>query len=279
MSFSRILTLLAGAFVSAVLLRRKENPNAAPWRPELEELQKKFTEHLTSHDTSLGEFQKRFETALGEIMPAPDGRIDELAVRVAALHPKIEAIASELATPRSDNRLNDLAGQVASLQPRIEAIATELAAKTDPRVDDLIERLAGLQPKLEALAAGTAPQPDPRIDQLDARVSAVESKADATQDQVASLEQKVNTNDQKLQATSQVVLSLEQLFTQRLGDLDRRLAEQGRSLEAMNSSIAQSDELLERVLDLVQNLPVAEPRALEPVAIASGGGQIRELQL
>ena len=83
---------------------------------------------------------------------------------------------------------------------------------------------------------------------------ATESKADSNQDKVEDLQKRVSAHDQKLQATDQVVVAIEQLLTSKIADFDQRIEAQERSLLAMNSSIAQGDELLERVLDLVQNL-------------------------
>ena len=226
MSISRILALLAGALISAVVLKRKENSNAGakPWRTDLDELQAKFTQQLDSRD-------------------------NELAARLAELQPKMEALAVELTT-RPDGRIDDLASQLTRLQPKIEALALELAPKSDPRVDDLTVRLA-----------------------------AVESKAHMTADKVEDLQERVNTQDRKLEATNQVVVAIEQLLNSKIADFDQRIEAQGRSLQAMNSSIAQSDELLERVLDLVQNLSPLPAESREPISIASGGGEIRELQL
>jgi chromosome segregation ATPase len=255
LSISRILTLLAGALISAALLKRKENSNAGakPWRTDLGELQAKFTRQLDSRD-------------------------NELAARLAEFQPKMEALAVELAV-RPDGRIDDLAAQLTRLQPKIEALALELAPKPDPRVDDLAAQMARLQPRIEALAAASAPKPDPRVDDLTVRLAAVESKAHTTADKVEALKERVNTQDQTLQATNQVVVAIEQLLNSKIADFDQRIEAQGRSLQAMNSSIAQSDELLERVLDLVQNLSPVPAESREPISIASGGGEIRELQL
>jgi chromosome segregation ATPase len=214
LSISRILTVLAGALIGAVVFRRRESAGAGarPWSTDLEALQSKFTRQLDSRDTAL-------------------------AARLAEFRPKLEAVAAG-----PDARIEELAAQLTRLQPKIEALAVELAPKLDPRVDELSARLA-----------------------------AVESKANSTQSRVDHFEQKLDVQDQKLQATNQTVVAIEQMLADKMAGFER-------TLQAMNSSIAQSDELLERVLDLVQSLtPVAaEPR--EPVSMASGGGETRELQ-
>src|SRR5690348_10070244 len=103
MLFSRIVTLLAGALVSAVVLRWKDDAKAddAPWRPELEALHKKLLGHLDTRDAELADriagFQPRIEALAAELNLTPDGRIDELAAGIAQLQPKIEALAAGLA--------------------------------------------------------------------------------------------------------------------------------------------------------------------------------------
>jgi septal ring factor EnvC (AmiA/AmiB activator) len=254
MVFSRILTLLAGALVSAVVLRWKDDKakdaNTAPWRPEIEELHKKLMLHLDERDAGLAariaEFQPRIEALAAELKVEPDTRLDELAVRIGQLQPKIEALAAGLAKP----------------DPRIESLATRLAAVESRPV-----------------AVETAHKPDPRVEAIAVRLTAVESRATATEDKLGELAQKVVQQDQRMQATNKVVVAIEQLLTSKIGEFDQRIEAQGRSLQAMNSSIAQSDELLERVLDLVQNLAPAVMETREPISIAASGGEIRELQL
>ena len=133
LSVSRILTLLAGAVIGAVAFRRKDDPNAAPWRSELEELQKKFTVHVDSHDVQMTELRGQ----LANLASArPDEQIDELRQR-------IEAVGGMI--PRVDS----LAVHLAGLQERIEA---ELARPKDgPRVDTLAANLVELQQRIEAM--------------------------------------------------------------------------------------------------------------------------------
>src|SRR5689334_6549199 len=122
MLFSRILTLLAGALVSAVVLRWKDDSkgNEAPWRPELEDLHKKLLVHLDTRDAELvariAEFQPRLEAMAAGLNVAPDGRIDELAARITQLQPKIEALAAGLAKP--DPRMDSLAARLAAVESR-----------------------------------------------------------------------------------------------------------------------------------------------------------------
>jgi hypothetical protein len=269
--------LLAGALVSAVVLRWKDEAKAdeAPWRGELESLRKKLLTDLDARDTELAsriaEIQPRIEAITAGLNIAPDGRIDDLAASIAQLQPKIEALAAGLAKP--DPRTDSLAARLSAVESRP---VPEAAPQLDPRVDGLDARLAAMEARP---AAEAAPKPDPRVEAIAVRLTAVESRAAATDGKVAELEQKVGTQDQRLQATNKVVVAIEQLLTAKIAEFDQRVESQARSLQAMNSSIAQSDEMLERVLDLVQNLSPAAPETREPISIASGGGEIRELQL
>jgi len=252
LSISRILTLLAGALIGAVVLRKKETSRTegTPWRADLEELQNKLTEHLTTQD----------------------GRLDDL-------RQQSEAIVAE-ASSRSSEPAADLTARLADLQPKIEAMARQLEQPPDGRIDELAVRISQLQPKIEALAVELAPKPDPRVDAISLRLDAVESKTiPQIQGQVADLRQAVSAQDQKFQAANRVVIAIEQMLTTKMAEFGQRLEAQGRTLQAMNSSIAQSDELLERVLDLVQAGPqsVGEPR--DPVPTVAGGGEVRELHL
>jgi chromosome segregation ATPase len=124
--------------------------------------------------------------------------------------------------------------------------------------------------QLELRGTELTPKPDPRVADLAARLAAVESKAESTRGKVDDLQQNVSAQDQKLEATNQVMLAIEQLLTTKMAGLDQRIEAQGRTLDAINSSIAQSDELLQRVLDRVQNLSPST---------AAGGREMRELQL
>jgi chromosome segregation ATPase len=240
MLFSRIVTLLAGAIISAVVLRWKDDSktNDAPWRPELEDLHQKLMVHLDSRDaelaTRISEFQPRIEALAAELKILPDGRIDELATRIAQLQPKIEALAAGLMKP-------------------------------DPRMDSLAARLAAVESRP---VHTEAPRTDPRVEAIAVRLTAVESRATTTEGKIGELEQKLVAQDQRLQATNKVVVAIEQMMTAKMNEFDQRLESQGRSLQVMNSSIAQSDELLERVLDLVQNLSPATPEPREPLSIS-----------
>jgi chromosome segregation ATPase len=215
MLISRIVSLFAGALLSAVILRKKDT---GPSRSDLEEVQKKFTEDLAQHDSRLQGLRQELETMATSATVSPDAAVLDLTARLAELQPKIEAMARQLAQ-KPDADMGELAARISQLQPKIEAVAAELAPKFDRRINELAV-------------------------------------------QVDTLRQIVSGQDQKLQATNKVVVAIEQLLTSKMAEFDQRLEMQGRTLQAMNSSIAQSDGLLERVLDLVQAAPqsAGEPR-------------------
>lgn len=233
---SRILSLLAGALIGAVILQKKEDaPAGSPWRTELEELQKRFTQHLSAQDSRMEGLRQQFEVMVADLAAKPDGSVTDLTAQLAELQPKIEAMARQLAqTP--DNRLDELAARIGQLQPKIEAVAAELAPKFDRRINELAAQVDGLR-------------------------------------------QTVGAQEQKLQATNRIVIAIEEMLSSKMAEFEKRLEAQGRTLEAMNSSIAQSDELLERMLDLVRTATVSAGEPREPVATVSGGSEIRELQL
>jgi septal ring factor EnvC (AmiA/AmiB activator) len=134
-----------------------------------------------------------------------------------------------------------------------------------------------LQSKIEAVATGLA-KPDARLEAITARMNAAETRTTAIETKVADLEQRLGTQDQRLQAASKVVVAIEQLVSSKIAEFDQRIESQGRSLQAINLSIAQSDELLERVLNMVQSISApAEPPA--PISTAPGINEVRELQL
>lgn len=86
------------------------------------------------------------------------------------------------------------------------------------------------------------------------------------------------------------MVALDELTTGKVADLDKRLQAQSRSIDALNTTVAQTDDLLERVVDSIQSLPHAAEEA-EPVAVAAGSppatevndetdlGQIRQSRL
>ena len=55
-------------------------------------------------------------------------------------------------------------------------------------------------------------------------------------------------------STAQIVAAMEQLLSKTIGSLDDRLATQARSIEALKTTVSQTDSLLERVLESLDSL-------------------------
>ena len=100
----------------------------------------------------------------------------------------------------------------------------------------------------------------------------------------------MEAQEQSLESTRRIVVALDELITGKVADLDKRLQAQGHSIDALNTTVAQTDDPLERVLDSIQALLHAADEAV-PVAVAAGSplaarlneetdvGQIRQLRL
>jgi uncharacterized coiled-coil protein SlyX len=76
---------------------------------------------------------------------------------------------------------------------------------------------------------------------------------DAAQDnRLAALETRLNEHEANLHnvpSTDQIVSAMEELLAKATASLDERLMAQAQSIEVLKSTVTQSDELLERVLE------------------------------
>ena len=71
------------------------------------------------------------------------------------------------------------------------------------------------------------------------------------------LEAKVNGHEQRLNevpSTTQIVAAMEALLSKTMTSLDDRLSAQAHSIEVLKSTVSQTDELLERVLESIDSL-------------------------
>lgn len=71
------------------------------------------------------------------------------------------------------------------------------------------------------------------------------------------LEAKVNDHEQRLNdvpSTSQIVAAMEALLSKTMTSLDERLTSQAHSIEVLKTTVSQTDELLERVLESIDSL-------------------------
>jgi uncharacterized coiled-coil protein SlyX len=127
---------------------------------------------------------------------------------------------------------------VIDLEARLAALET--AGRSAPVVDNnshgrSAETLAAVA-SLEASVASLTTRYDSRLVHLEARVSDHEAKL------------------KELPTLAQVVSTMEEMLSSTMSGLDNKLSEQVRSIEVLKTTVAQSDELMERVLDSIYSL-------------------------
>ena len=111
--------------------------------------------------------------------------------------------------------------------PRRERAGMDSAA-----VDELKRSLAALEARLQAREATDAA----RFAQIETRL---EEHADRLKD---------------VPSTSQIVAAMEQLLSKTMASLDDRLTTQAHSIEVLQTTVSQTDCLLERVLESLDSL-------------------------
>ena len=111
--------------------------------------------------------------------------------------------------------------------PRRERTGMDSAA-----VDELKRSLAALEGRLQARVATDAA----RFAQIETRL---EEHADKLKD---------------VPSTSQIVAAMEQLLSKTMASLDDRLTTQAHSIEVLQTTVSQTDCLLERVLESLDSL-------------------------
>lgn len=92
------------------------------------------------------------------------------------------------------------------------------------------------------------------IASLEATVASLTARFDT---RFTDLEARVSTHDAKLKelpTLTQVVSTMEEMLSSTMSGLDRKLSEQVQSIEVLKTTVAQSDELMERVLDSIYSL-------------------------
>lgn len=185
---AELLTLLAGAFVGAVLRRKDPEPDGV-WRTELEGLGQRLSSRLAMHDAGLAELG-------GKIAATAAARdLDEIDRRLAELEWRLKSAGSEFA------RQPDLAAVDARIsaavdqqQRRIAALEQTVGAHS--RKWESIDRLAAaLEERVGAALAEMdrrlASQGD-RIEALSTEAAGASSKLARVLDSVQSLSQIAN---------------------------------------------------------------------------------------
>jgi uncharacterized coiled-coil protein SlyX len=140
------------------------------------------------------------------------------------------------ATPTTD--AGPLKDSVADLESRLTAL--EAAGHHTPAVN---ENAGG--PSANTLAA---------VASLESTVAALTTRYD---NRMTELEGRVNDHSAKLKelpTLAQVVSTMEEMLSSTMSGLDNKLSEQVRSIEVLKTTVAQSDELMERVLDSIYSL-------------------------
>ena len=127
---------------------------------------------------------------------------------------------------------------------------------------------------LAGVAAGALLRPRKEIDEgqlaslkksladLEGRVANQEALHD---NRLNQLETKVAEHEQRLNdvpSTGQIVQAMESLLERTMKSLDERLSSQAHSIELLKTTVSQTDELLERVLESIDSLRSAPEEQL-----------------
>jgi hypothetical protein len=119
------------------------------------------------------------------------------------------------------------AAAAASILPRRERGGMDSAA-----TDELKRSLAGLEARLEAREAADAA----RFAQVEIRLEEHAAK------------------ETDVPSTSQIVVAMEQILSRAMASLDDRLTTQAHSIDVLKTTVSQTDNLLERVLESLDSL-------------------------
>jgi hypothetical protein len=139
--------------------------------------------------------------------------------------------------------------------------------------------LAGRRKEDFAPAAASGPAParnsenwSRSIGDLERRLAAQEA---ATTERFAAVEAKIDEQTSRLAdlpSTQQIVGAMEQLIARTMTSLDDRLTNQAHSIEVLKTTVSQTDNLLERVLESLDSLQTyAEPLELNDDPLRHAG--------
>jgi len=90
--------------------------------------------------------------------------------------------------------------------------------------------------------------------QLEARISAQETISAARFSQIEAKLEDHSVRLSDMPSTSQIVSAMEQILARTMSSLDERLNSQARSIDTLKTTVAQTDSLLERVLESLDSL-------------------------
>jgi chromosome segregation ATPase len=106
----------------------------------------------------------------------------------------------------------------------------------------------------QTTSAAPASEMKSGLSELEARIATLEA-ANATR--FGRIEAKLEEHDTRLTdvpSTAQIVSAMEQILARTMSSLDERLNVQSRSIESLKTAVAQTDGLLERVLESLDSL-------------------------
>jgi uncharacterized coiled-coil protein SlyX len=92
------------------------------------------------------------------------------------------------------------------------------------------------------------------IRELEARIAAHEASSASRMDQIEVRLEEQSAKVAGVATTAQIVSAMEQLLKRTVGILDERLSEQSHSIEILGTTVAETDHLLERVLESIDSL-------------------------
>src|SRR5208283_4033083 len=100
----------------------------------------------------------------------------------------------------------------------------------------------------------------------------LEAQESANSTRFAHVETRLDEHSAKLAdipSTSQIVAAMEQLLSKTMTSLDERLTTQAHSIEALKTTVTQTDSLLERVLESLDSLEsYTDPAELAGISVA-----------
>ena len=150
---------------------------------------------------------------------------------------------------------------------RSSATASPDAGRLKESVEDLEARLTALEgvenrhTVIEGNLSGDASNALAAIAALESNVASLTARYDnklaEVEGRIGAHETKLGDHDAKLKempTLAQVVSTMEEMLSSTMSGLDNKLSEQVRSIEVLKTTVAQSDELMERVLDSIYSL-------------------------
>jgi len=209
----------------------------------------------------------QWEGAMGELEGRLAARQTVASQRIDRLEARAEEQSARLAeTPNSTHIESRLAAQEAATAARLEEVAARLDEHR-ARLDEQAARLNEQAARLDALSAQLAEAP--AAEQIEARLSAqIESRLAAQEaasaERLNEITARLDEHTAKLAevpTTPQLVSAMEQLLAKTMTSLDDRLATQARSIEVLTTTVSQTDNLLEKVLESLDTL---QPAAVPP---------------